>query len=204
MIRQSHLSRRSAGTVAAVFAVGVTLLTGCSSNGSSDAGSSPSAATASEGGAATPGSASASASASGTHSGGGTQSGGGTKSGGGAANGSTGGCRSLIASAAVKDAVTGAYANQSNPHRGHIQPQAGTFYYGECGTSTYAAAVFEPTADASDEEKVAAQDEGSMRQYFERSVDNRWTLIAMDKNPNSGCAEQIPAALASLWGHCSK
>jgi hypothetical protein len=96
------------------------------------------------------------------------------------------------------------YAAFSNPHREHIKPQAGTFYYGECGTTKYAAAVFEPTADATEAEKVASQDEGSMRQYLERPVDSDWTLIASDADPHSGCNEKIPAALASLWGNCSK
>ncbi|WP_145883834.1 hypothetical protein [Streptomyces sp. BK340] len=92
----------------------------------------------------------------------------------------------------------------SNPHREHIRPKAGTFYYGECRGVEYAAAVFEPTADATEAERVASQDEGSLRQYLVRPLDSDWKFLASDTNPDSGCAKKIPAALAALWGNCSK
>ncbi|WP_042395196.1 hypothetical protein [Streptacidiphilus carbonis] len=112
------------------------------------------------------------------------------------------GCRDLVASAGVKDAVTQAYARQ-NPPLKHIEPQPGSFLYGECAGVTYAAARFRPTAGATLDEQVAMQDEGSVRKYLVLESGS-WTDLASDGSPSNGhCAAQVPTALAAVWNGCS-
>lgn len=106
----------------------------------------------------------------------------------------------------MKAEVTAAYGRQNQPQLVHITPRTGTFYYGSCDNTAYAAAQFEPTADATYAEKVASQDDGSAMKYLSRSAHGSWTLIASDGLPRNprGCAAvpQIPARLAALWGDC--
>jgi predicted small secreted protein len=112
------------------------------------------------------------------------------------------GCRDLVASAGVKDAVTHAYARQ-NPPLKHIEPQPGSFLYGECVGVTYAAARFRPTAGATLDGQVAMQDEGSVRKYLVLESGS-WTDLASDGFPSNGhCAAQVPTALAAVWNGCS-
>ncbi|MGW9027793.1 hypothetical protein ACWGQ5_27240 [Streptomyces sp. NPDC055722] len=102
--------------------------------------------------------------------------------------------------------MTAAYGRQSRPQLVHIRPRTGTFYYGNCDGTTYAAAMFVLTAGATYAEQVASQDDGAAMKYFSRSGNGNWTLIASDGLPRDprGCAAipQIPAPLAALWAHC--
>ncbi|MEU1407744.1 hypothetical protein ABZ471_36380 [Streptomyces sp. NPDC005728] len=208
-MRRHSATRRTATAGAALSVAAVTLLTGCWSSGSANAGRSPSpsatapspsVATASPTSATTPATGTAtprravappraakspSPSASPT---------------------AAAGCRSLTVSPAVKSEVTVAYGRQSRPQLVHIRPRTGTFYYGSCDGTAYAAAMFVPTADATSAELVAGQDEGAAMKYFSRSGNGSWTLIAGDGLPRDphGCAaiSQIPARLATLWADC--
>ncbi|OIK24031.1 hypothetical protein VT52_028800 [Streptomyces malaysiense] len=107
---------------------------------------------------------------------------------------------------AVKAEVTAAYGRQSRPPLVHIRPRTSTFYYGDCDGTPYAAAMFVPTAGATDAERVASQDEGAVMKYFARAGNGLWTLIASDGLPRDprGCAAvpQIPSRLAALWAGC--
>lgn len=115
-------------------------------------------------------------------------------------------CRSLTVSTAAKTEVTAAYGRQSRPRLVDIRPRTGTFYYGSCGSTTYAAAMFVPTVGATYAERVASQDDGAAMKYFSRSGNGNWTLIASDGLPRDprGCAAvpQIPAPLATHWADC--
>jgi len=114
-------------------------------------------------------------------------------------------CRSLVVPQEVKDAVTQAY-QRSQPGLVHIAPVKGTFYYGECDGVFYAGTSFTATADATDNELVQLQDEGSTEKYFTKAKDGAWTFVAGDGFPRDpqGCAAiaEIPARLAALWGDC--
>ncbi len=115
------------------------------------------------------------------------------------------GCTSLVVSASIKAAVTRAYGMQSRPKLVHIAPVRGSFYFGKCGGTFYAATRFEPTADATLTEQVALQDEGAAMKYFSETGSS-WRYIASDGVPASprGCAaiHRIPARLAQLWDDC--
>ncbi|MEH0573347.1 MULTISPECIES: hypothetical protein [Streptomyces] len=114
-------------------------------------------------------------------------------------------CRSLVVPQQIKDAVTQAY-RRSQPGLVHITPVKGTFYYGQCDSDFYAGASFTATADATGNELVQLQDEGSAEKYFMKARDGGWTYVASDGFPRSprGCAAipEIPAGLAPLWGDC--
>ena len=114
-------------------------------------------------------------------------------------------CRSLVVPQEVKDAVTEAY-RRSQPGLVHITPVKGTFYYGQCDGVLYAGASFTATADATENELVQLQDEGSTEKYFTKADGSEWTHVAGDGFPRSprGCAAvpEIPARLARLWGDC--
>ncbi|WP_377273019.1 hypothetical protein [Peterkaempfera sp. SMS 1(5)a] len=191
MRRRSPAIPRSAGTLAALCTIGAALLTGCSSSGPTNAAPSPSSA-------ATTATTSTAAPAPSTVPASGPPP---TATGTPAAH-----CRELTVPPAVKAEVTSAYGRQNQPRLVHIRPRSGTFYYGSCGGTTYAAAVFEPTAGATYAEQVASQDDGAAMKYLSRPANGGWTLLASDGLPRDprGCAaiRQIPAPLAALWGDC--
>ncbi|MEY9849354.1 hypothetical protein [Streptacidiphilus sp. MAP5-3] len=111
-------------------------------------------------------------------------------------------CENLVATAAVKTAVTQAYGAVA--HLDHIQPRAGGFLYGGCGGVMYAETRFTPTADATTNEQVALQDEGSSRKYFRLSSAGTWTYLGTGGFPDTGgCLSQIPSPMATIWNGCS-
>ncbi|WP_052440789.1 hypothetical protein [Streptacidiphilus anmyonensis] len=110
-------------------------------------------------------------------------------------------CHNLVATDAVKAAVTRDYG--AEVHRGHITPRPQQFLYGQCGGTVYAATAFDLTAGATYSDQVAGQDDGSTRKYFSLAANGTWTLIGSAGFPdNGGCVAQIPQALAKLWGGC--
>ncbi|MEU6321959.1 hypothetical protein [Streptomyces sp. NPDC047009] len=199
-MRRRSATRRTATAIAALATAGITLLTGCSSTGSANADRSPSPSvpTISPTSAATPRTAVAPSQT--------TKGGPSSPASSSASPTSTAGCRSITVSPTTKAEVTAAYGRQSRPQLVHIRPRTGTFYYGSCDGTTYAAAMFVPTAGATYAEQVASQDDGAAMKYFSRSGNGSWTLIAGDGLPRDprGCAAipQIPAPLAALWAHC--
>ncbi|MFR9798804.1 hypothetical protein ACL02U_23355 [Streptomyces sp. MS06] len=114
-------------------------------------------------------------------------------------------CRSLVVPQSVKDAVTEAY-RRSQQNLTHIAPAKGSFFYGTCGDTAYAATRFDPTSGVSPGEEVQLQDAGGAMKYFTRSQDGQWAYVASDGLPRDprGCAAvpQIPAELARLWAGC--
>ncbi|MFR0357498.1 hypothetical protein [Streptomyces sediminimaris] len=114
-------------------------------------------------------------------------------------------CRSLVVPQSVKDAVTQAY-RRSQQGLTHIAPVKGTFYYGSCGDTAYAATRFDPTAGATLPEQVQLQDEGGQEKYFTKTAKGQWTYVATDGFPRDprGCAAipQIPSDLARAWADC--
>ncbi|WP_405865852.1 MULTISPECIES: hypothetical protein [unclassified Streptomyces] len=116
-------------------------------------------------------------------------------------------CRSLVVPQEVKNAVTKAYL-QSPGGQGlaHIEPAKGTFYYGTCDGTTYAATRFTPAPGATLADQVGLQDEGAAMKYFTQSPQGGWTYVASNGFPADprGCAAipQIPAGLATAWGDC--
>jgi hypothetical protein len=119
---------------------------------------------------------------------------------------SPGGCRSLLVPAAVKSRVTAAFRATLQDVT-HVGPVPGTFFYGTCGSTTYAAARFRATAGASTNELVQLQDDGSAMKYFRLPAHGGWRLVASDGFPADphGCAaiHAVPAALAAAWNDCS-
>lgn len=117
----------------------------------------------------------------------------------------TGGCRSLTASNAVQLAVAAAYKRVAQPSLTHIAPK-GTIYYGVCGGTAYAAARFQPTSGATQQELIALQDGGAATKYFTEPTGKAWRYVASDGFPRNprGCAviTQIPAQLATAWANC--
>ncbi|MEU9167100.1 hypothetical protein AB0D34_04760 [Streptomyces sp. NPDC048420] len=118
----------------------------------------------------------------------------------------SGGCRSLTVPATVKASVTRAYGDQAQPRLTHIAPVKGTFYYGSCDGTFYAATRFQPTPGSTAAEQVALQDDGAAMKYFVDRPGTGWTYVASDGFPASpqGCAAitRIPASLAALWDDC--
>jgi hypothetical protein len=118
----------------------------------------------------------------------------------------SGGCRSLLVPATVKSGVTTAFRATLQDVT-HIEPVPGTFFYGRCGSTTYAAARFRATAGASTQELVQLQDDGSAMKYFTLPGHGTWHLVASDGFPADprGCAaiHAVPAALAAAWDDCS-
>ncbi|MFK0172261.1 hypothetical protein ACIQU5_26030 [Streptomyces sp. NPDC090306] len=113
-------------------------------------------------------------------------------------------CRSRAVPAATKSAVTDAF--RANAGLTHVAPAPGTFYYGTCGTTAYAASRFQPTSGATTGEQVQLQDEGAAMKYFTLAQGGTWRLVASDGFPRDarGCAAvpQIPKALAAAWSNC--
>jgi cytoskeletal protein RodZ len=120
----------------------------------------------------------------------------------------SGAAQNLVATAALKTALTAAFV----AHRGLPASEvAGTapnsVYYGYVpSTSTYwAVAGFVPTANASYNTQVAMQDEGCCG-IFTMTAGGSWTYVA--GYLGAPCTGQVPAALEQLWnltppGDCS-
>lgn len=115
-------------------------------------------------------------------------------------------CRSLPASPTVKADVTAAYGKQAQPPLHHITPVKGTFYYGSCDGTFYAATRFQLTPGSTETEQVALQDEGAAMKYFIERPDTTWTFLTSDPFPASpqGCATipELPSQLTTLWNNC--
>ncbi|SEK69908.1 hypothetical protein [Streptacidiphilus jiangxiensis] len=195
-------TRRAAASAALVLTSAL-LLTACNSGGGSTTGGSTASTSAPSGGSG--GGSTSGGSGGGSTSGGsgsstqGTTSG--STSGTGGATAAAAGCRNLVATDAVKAAVTQAYEAES--HRGHITPLPHRFLYGECGGTTYAATAFELTPGATYNDQVAAQDDGSTRKYFSLTAGGSWTVLGSAGFPDmGGCIAQVPKALATVWGGC--
>ncbi|MFF4360320.1 hypothetical protein [Streptomyces sp. NPDC001604] len=116
------------------------------------------------------------------------------------------GCRSLLASPALKLSVTATYRRQAQPPLTHIAPVKGTFYYGSCNGTFYAGTRFQLTPGSTEAEQVALQDDGAAMKYFTDRPGVGWRYVASDSFPanSRGCAgiPQIPARLATLWNDC--
>ncbi|MER7696561.1 MULTISPECIES: hypothetical protein [unclassified Streptomyces] len=85
----------------------------------------------------------------------------------------------------------------------HIQPKPGSFYYGSCGATSYAAVRFEAGAGATGEDLVHLQDEGSGLQFFRSAPGAGWRFVRSDTFPAThDCSRFVPLALASQW-NCS-
>jgi hypothetical protein len=114
-------------------------------------------------------------------------------------------CQSLVVPAEVKEAVTDAY-RRSQPGLVHITPVKGSFYYGRCASTYYAASSFTPTPAANEGEQVQLQDYGAAEKYFTKARNGPWTYVNSDGLPRStrGCAAipQIPRALTASWADC--
>jgi hypothetical protein len=110
------------------------------------------------------------------------------------------GCRNLVATAAVKTAVTRAYTRH-NPVFHHIKPRPGQFLYGQCGDTRYAATAFELTPGATPQEQVGIQDDGSARKYFILRGSQPWDY-SHSAAPFSGGCVGIPRELSQLWDNC--
>jgi hypothetical protein len=187
-------TRRAAASAVLVLS-GALLLSACDSNSGGGSASATPSSTASAAGGTTGGStdgATASPTASAT-------AGGSAPSG--APPSAAAACRNLVATDAVKAAVTRDYGAQVN--RGHITPRPHQFLYGQCGVTTYAATAFDLTPGATYSDQVAGQDDGSTRKYFSLGANGTWTLIGSADFPDTGgCVAKIPQALAKLWGGC--
>jgi hypothetical protein len=111
-------------------------------------------------------------------------------------------CRNLSVTAAVKSVVLAAFKAR-NPTLKHVGVAPKTFYYGGCGSTTYAIASFRATAGATDDELVLFQDDGSARKLFVDNGAAGWKYVTSDTFPATpGCVGAVPAALARAWGHC--
>ncbi len=110
------------------------------------------------------------------------------------------GCRNLVATAAVKTAVTRAYTSHTTLFH-HIKPRPGQFLYGQCGDTRYAATAFELTPGATYQEKVHIQDDGSARKYFILRSNQPWGY-SHSAAPFSGGCVGIPRQLSQLWDNC--
>ena len=195
-----QLSTRPSATVVLAFSAAL-LVGGCSSSGGgSSAAGTPSAVASATGGSAPAASASAGSSTAASAPAGTSSAS--APSGGGTATNAAG-CQNLAATAAVKAAVTAAYES-ANPQLNHIEPVPGSFFYGSCGSTRYAATRFVPTAGASQTTLVAMQDVGSVRKYFSSTGSGSWGYTGTDGFPSrGGCPATVPAGLATAWGNCS-
>jgi hypothetical protein len=111
------------------------------------------------------------------------------------------GCANRVATPAVKAAVTRAYAAATG--HTHLQPRPGQFLYGQCKGVYYAATPFDLTSGATYEEKVAAQDDGSVRKYFILAGGAPWTMDGSASFPDQGgCFSLTPHELAQKWSNC--
>ncbi|MFC8434253.1 hypothetical protein [Streptomyces sp. NPDC057253] len=106
----------------------------------------------------------------------------------------------------MKADVTTAYGKQAQPPLRHITPVKGTFYYGSCGGTFYAATRFQLTPGSTEAEQVALQDDGAATKYFIERPGTTWTFLTSDTFPASpqGCAAipELPPHLTPLWNNC--
>lgn len=110
-------------------------------------------------------------------------------------------CKNLAVQADVKSAVTQTWEHAKRVS--HIQPKPGNFYYGSCGTTLYAAVRFEAGADATGDDRVQLQDEGSGLQSFRFTPSTGWRFVGSDRYPaTDDCSRFAPVALARQW-NCS-
>ncbi|MGW4141425.1 hypothetical protein ACWELV_32265 [Streptomyces mirabilis] len=110
-------------------------------------------------------------------------------------------CKNLAVQADVKSAVTQTWEHAKRVS--HIQPKPGNFYYGSCGTTLYAAVRFEAGADATGDDRVQLQDEGSGLQSFRFTPSTGWRFVGSDRYPaTDDCSRFAPVDLARQW-HCS-
>ncbi|WP_329167490.1 hypothetical protein OHB49_44915 (plasmid) [Streptomyces sp. NBC_01717] len=101
----------------------------------------------------------------------------------------------------MKSAVTQTWEHAKRVS--HIQPKPDNFYYGSCGTTLYAAARFDAGADATGEDRIQLQDEGSGLQFFRFTPSSGWWFVGSDAYPPSNeCSRFAPVALARQW-NCS-
>lgn len=116
--------------------------------------------------------------------------------------------QNLVATAALKSALTAAFVAHSGLPANEVAGTApNSVYYGYLpSTSTYwAVAGFVPTANASYNTQVAMQDEGCCG-IFTMTAGGPWTYVA--GYLGAPCTGQVPAALEQLWnltppGDCS-
>ena len=174
------------GGVVAV-AVGALFLSGCSSGSPTTASTTTTTAAAAGGGSTTTGVGGAGSSTTST---------------------TSGAPQNLVATAALKSALTAAFV----AHRGLPAAEVGgtapnsVYYAFVPSTNTYwAIAGFVPSANASYNTQVAMQDEGCCG-IFTMTTGGSWTFVA--GYLGSPCGGQLPAALEQLWnltppGNCS-
>jgi hypothetical protein len=114
---------------------------------------------------------------------------------------STAACTNLAVPAHVKSAVTQAWERSKGIS--HIRPKPGSFYYGGCGPTSYAAVRFEAGAGATGDDLVHLQDEGSGLQFFRSTPSTGWRFVRSDTFPATrDCSQGVPVALARQW-NCS-
>lgn len=114
---------------------------------------------------------------------------------------STAACTNLAVPAHVKSAVTQAWERSKGIS--HIRPKPGSFYYGGCGPTSYAAVRFEAGAGATGDDLVHLQDEGSGLQFFRSTPSTGWRFVRSDTFPATrDCSQSVPVALARQW-NCS-
>ena len=107
--------------------------------------------------------------------------------------------QNLVASAALKSALTAAYVAHNHLPTGEVAGTApGSVYYAYVPpTNTYwAIAGFVPTPGAGTQTQVAMQDEGCCG-AFSQLAGGAWTYVAGFLG--APCPGQIPAELESLW-----
>jgi hypothetical protein len=105
----------------------------------------------------------------------------------------------LVATAAVKGALTAAYVAHNGLPAAEVAGTApGSVYYGfEPSTNTYwAIAGFVPTAGASQQTMVSMQDDGCCG-VFSQPAGGSWTYVT--GYLGVPCPGQIPADLEALW-----
>jgi hypothetical protein len=81
----------------------------------------------------------------------------------------------------------------------------GTTYFGVCGTTSYAVSLFHAGPDATFDQRVSFQDEGSAPRFFLKEGAGAWTLVgtqSYELPPSCATFAQLPAALKTLWQDC--
>jgi hypothetical protein len=82
---------------------------------------------------------------------------------------------------------------------------AGATYYGTCGSVSYAVTRFHAAPNATLQEQVSFQDDGSGPRFFVRQVGGTWTLagsVPYDQTASCATFTQLPSALKTLWQNC--
>jgi hypothetical protein len=107
--------------------------------------------------------------------------------------------QNLVATAAVKSALTAVYVARNGLPAAEVAGTApnSVYYAFMPSTNTYwAIAAFLPTANASMNTEVAMQDDGCCG-IFNMTTGGAWTLVA--RYLGAPCGGQIPATLEELW-----